>query len=148
MHRSRSQIAEELLACIHCNECLVACPALSTPIPIKTLNQETLAEPPSPDVARFAQACCQCGACVPVCPVGLRRDTMMLWIKMRLLRSDGSDGSDVEKARVIAREHMAPPHDATSGRGVEYNAMARTKPRPRNASQSQGGDRDRMAPWR
>lgn len=88
MHRSRSQVAEELAACIRCNECLSACPALATPITIKTLNRETLTEPISPDVARFAQACYQCGACVPVCPVGLHRDAMMLWLKLRLLRGD------------------------------------------------------------
>ncbi|HEU5349347.1 MAG TPA: 4Fe-4S dicluster domain-containing protein [Ktedonobacterales bacterium] len=90
MHRSRSQIAEELTACIRCNECLDACPALPLRIQIETLNRETLAERISPEVARFADACYQCGACVPVCPVGLHRDAMMLWLKMRLLR--GSTG--------------------------------------------------------
>jgi Na+-translocating ferredoxin:NAD+ oxidoreductase RnfC subunit len=90
MHRSRSQVAEELTACIRCNECLVACPAFSAPIAIKTLNRETLAGPISPDVASFAKACYQCGACVPVCPVGLHRDAMMLWLKMRLLRGNSA----------------------------------------------------------
>jgi ferredoxin len=88
MHRSRSHVAEELSACIHCNECLVACPALPAPISVETLNQETLTGPISPEVARFARSCYQCGACVPVCPAGLHRDAMMLWIKMRLLRGD------------------------------------------------------------
>ncbi|HEX8995724.1 MAG TPA: 4Fe-4S dicluster domain-containing protein [Ktedonobacterales bacterium] len=88
MHRSRSQVAEELAACIRCNECLIACPALSAPITIKTLNRETMGEPMSPEVAQFAKACYQCGACVPVCPVGLHRDAMMLWLKMRLLRGE------------------------------------------------------------
>lgn len=86
MHRSRSHVAEELAACIRCNECLSACPALPAPITIETLNRETLSEPMSAEVTRFAQACYQCGACVPVCPVGLHRDAMMLWLKMRLLR--------------------------------------------------------------
>lgn len=92
MHRSRSQVAEELAACIRCNECLAACPALPTRLPIETLNRETLGERISPDVARFAQACYQCGACVPVCPVGLHRDAMMLWLKMRLLSGKRADG--------------------------------------------------------
>ena len=87
MHRSRSQIAEELAACICCNECLIACPALPMRIQIEALNRETLVERMTPDVAHFAQACYQCGACVPVCPVGLHRDAMMLWLKMRLVRS-------------------------------------------------------------
>lgn len=88
MHRSRSQVAEELFACIRCNECLAACPALPELIPIETLNRETLGEYVSPEVQRFAEGCYQCGACVPVCPVGLHRDAMMLWLKMRLLRRD------------------------------------------------------------
>jgi ferredoxin len=104
MHQSRSQVAGEVSACIRCNECLAACPALPTRIQIETLNRETLGERISPDVARFAHACYQCGACVPVCPVGLHRDAMMLWLKMRLLhstannagsgRGDGGDGGD------------------------------------------------------
>ena len=88
MHRSRSQVAEELSACIRCNECLTACPALPTRIQIEALNYETLGEHISPDVAHFARTCYQCGACVPVCPVGLHRDAMMLWLKMRLLRGE------------------------------------------------------------
>lgn len=98
MHRSRSQVAEELAACIRCNECLVACPALPQPIPIETLNRETMTERMSPGVARFAQACYQCGACVSVCPVGLHRDAMMLWLKMRLLRRE-HDASTPPAAR-------------------------------------------------
>src|SRR5579883_1194597 len=86
MHRPASQVAQELAACIRCNECLVACPALATPITIETLNRQTLDGPVSPQVMRFAQGCYQCGACVPVCPVGLHRDSMMMWLKMRLLR--------------------------------------------------------------
>ena len=92
MHQSRSQVAGEVSACIRCNECLAACPALPAPLQIETLNRETLGEYISLDVARFTRACFQCGACVPVCPVGLHRDAMMLWLKMRLLRS-GSDGA-------------------------------------------------------
>jgi Na+-translocating ferredoxin:NAD+ oxidoreductase RnfC subunit len=86
MHRPGSLVAEELTACIRCNLCLAVCPALGTPITIETLNRETLDGPISPQVMRFAQNCCQCGACVPVCPVGLHRDSMMMWLKMRLLR--------------------------------------------------------------
>jgi ferredoxin len=88
MPRSRSHIAEELSACIRCNECLAACPALDGPLTIETLNNETLDGPLAPVVVRFARTCYLCGACVPVCPVGLHRDAMMLWLKVRLLRSD------------------------------------------------------------
>ncbi len=85
MPRPASQVAEELAACIRCNECLAACPALSTPVTIEALNRQTLDGPISPQVMRFAQSCYQCGACVPVCPVGLHRDAMMMWLKIRLL---------------------------------------------------------------
>ncbi|HEX6541461.1 MAG TPA: 4Fe-4S dicluster domain-containing protein [Ktedonobacterales bacterium] len=93
MHRSRTQVAEELSACICCNECLLACPALPTQIQIETLNRETLADSISLDVARFAHACYQCGACVPVCPVGLHRDSMMFWLKMRLAGGNSDDST-------------------------------------------------------
>ena len=95
MHRPRSQVAEELAACIRCNQCLVACPALGAPIPIEKLNRETLDGSISASVMRFAQNCYLCGACVPVCPVGLHRNTMMLWLKMRLLRSHQQSEDDV-----------------------------------------------------
>ena len=90
MPRSASQVAEELAACIRCNECLVACPALERSVTIEALNRQTLDGPISPQVMRFAQSCYQCGACVPVCPVGLHRDSMMMWLKIRLLCADSS----------------------------------------------------------
>jgi ferredoxin len=85
MHQSGFQVAAELAACIRCNECLAACPALATPLAIETLNRETLDGPSSAPVVAFAQSCYLCGACVPVCPTGLHRDAMMLWLKARLL---------------------------------------------------------------
>ena len=85
MHQPASQVMEELTACIACGECLAVCPALSEPIPIETLNRETLYGATTERVARFARACYQCGACVPVCPVGLHSDSMMMWLKVRLL---------------------------------------------------------------
>ena len=81
------QVAQELHACIGCNECLLACPALAEPITIDVLNRETLAGPISAPVAHFARSGYQCGACVAPCPVGLHRDAMMMWLKVRLLRS-------------------------------------------------------------
>lgn len=83
-----AQVAEELEACIGCNECLFACPALAEPITVVKLNAETLRGPISEPVARFARACYQCGACSAphVCPAGLHRDTMMLLLKARLLQ--------------------------------------------------------------
>ena len=86
LHKTGPQVAQEIHACIGCNECLLACPAVASPITIDVLNRETLSGPISAPVARFARACYQCGACVSPCPVGLHRDAMMMWIKVRLLR--------------------------------------------------------------
>jgi Na+-translocating ferredoxin:NAD+ oxidoreductase RnfC subunit len=88
LHKTASQVAQELQACIGCNECLLACPALSEPVTIDVLNRETFSGPVSAPTARFARACYQCGACVAPCPVGLHRDAMMMWLKVRLMRSD------------------------------------------------------------
>lgn len=85
LHKTASQLAQELQACIGCNECLLACPTLSEPVTIDVLNQETLSGPISTPVARFAHSCYQCGACVAPCPVGLHRDAMMMLLKLRLL---------------------------------------------------------------
>jgi ferredoxin len=87
LHKPASQVAQELQACIGCNECLLACPALAEPITIDVLNRETFSGPISPASARFARACYQCGACVAPCPVGLHRDAMMMWLKVRMMRS-------------------------------------------------------------
>ena len=85
LQKTSPQVRQEIQACIGCNECLLACPAVSEPITIDVLNRETRSGPISEPVARFARACYQCGACVSPCPVGLHRDAMMLWLKIRLL---------------------------------------------------------------
>jgi Na+-translocating ferredoxin:NAD+ oxidoreductase RnfC subunit len=87
LHKTVPQVAQELHACIGCNECLLACPAVTSTITIDVLNRETLAGPISAPVARFARSCYQCGACIAPCPVGLHRDAMMMWLKVRMLRS-------------------------------------------------------------
>ena len=87
LHKTGPEVMQELHACIGCYECLWVCPALSEAITIDVLNSETLLGPISAPVARFARSCYQCGACVAPCPVGLHRDAMMLWLKVRLLRS-------------------------------------------------------------
>ena len=87
LHKTLPQVAQELHACIGCNECLLACPAVTDSVTIDVLNRETLSGPISVSVARFARACFQCGACIAPCPVGLHRDAMMMWLKVRMLRS-------------------------------------------------------------
>lgn len=90
LHKTGPQVAQELHACIGCNECLLACPAITEDVSIDVLNRETLSGLISAPVARFARACYQCGACVAPCPVGLHRDAMMMWLKVRMLRSGWS----------------------------------------------------------
>ncbi len=151
MHRSRSQVAEELAACIRCNECLSACPALPAPITIKTLNRETLTEAISPDVAQFAKACYQCGACVPVCPVGLHRDAMMLWLKMRLLSGDvgraaAAPGESGTFSVVTADDYpVLSPDLSGSYRAPGAPSAARTTGAPTSAWPD---EHDGVAPWR
>jgi Na+-translocating ferredoxin:NAD+ oxidoreductase RnfC subunit len=85
LHKTSLQVQQEIHACIGCNECLLACPALAEPITIDVLNNETLSGTITPPVARFARACYQCGACIPPCPVGLHRDAMMMLLKVKLI---------------------------------------------------------------
>jgi Fe-S oxidoreductase len=106
MHRSASQVAEELSACIRCGECLSACPALAESLTVETLNRQTLEGPVIPAVAQYARRCYLCGACVPVCPVGLHRDAMMLWLKLRLLRGD-TDSTPIGPAAHRAWDQFA-----------------------------------------
>ncbi len=87
LHKTGPQVVQEVRACIGCNECLVVCPAIAEPITIDVLNRETVSGQISPAVARFTRSCYQCGACVAPCPVGLHRDAMMMWLKVRLLQS-------------------------------------------------------------
>jgi Na+-translocating ferredoxin:NAD+ oxidoreductase RnfC subunit len=94
LHKARSQVIQEIRACIGCNECLLACPALAEPITIDILNKETLSGAITPPVARFARACYQCGACVSPCPVGLHRDAMMMWLKVKLISKDLQEDID------------------------------------------------------
>ena len=88
LHKTGSQVVQELSACIGCNECILACPALAEPITIDVLNRETVSGRISSPIAQFARSCYQCGACVAPCPVGLHRDAMMMWLKVRLLSSE------------------------------------------------------------
>jgi Na+-translocating ferredoxin:NAD+ oxidoreductase RnfC subunit len=85
LHKTRLQVQQEIHACIGCNECLLACPALAEPITIDVLNKETLTGTITPPVARFARSCYQCGACIAPCPIGLHRDAMMMLLKVKLI---------------------------------------------------------------
>ena len=96
LHKTRPQVRQEIHACIGCNECLLACPAVAEPITIDILNKATLNGEITPAVARFARACYQCGACVTPCPVGLHRDAMMMWLKVRLISSKMQEAEAID----------------------------------------------------
>ena len=82
----KDEVEREVMACIGCNDCLIACPLPeSSVVTIAALNAAVLSEQvPEGDVAEFVQSCTQCQQCVPVCPADLHRADMVLWNKMKM----------------------------------------------------------------
>ncbi|HKQ67819.1 MAG TPA: cyclic nucleotide-binding domain-containing protein [Polyangiaceae bacterium] len=76
----------EVLACIGCNDCLLACPLTERQfVTIAELNAAVhLSMIPSGNVANFLSACTQCRQCVPACPADLSRADMVLFNKMKV----------------------------------------------------------------
>lgn len=82
---TEEQVRFEVDMCIGCDRCMRACPLpLSSLITMADLNLATVSDTISPSVARFTNECVMCGSCVPVCPVNLHRDLLMLSLKQRL----------------------------------------------------------------
>ncbi len=82
----RDEVEREVMACIGCNDCMLACPLPEKRfVTIAELNAGVLAETiKAPNVAAFVQACTQCGQCIPACPADLHRADMVLWNKMKV----------------------------------------------------------------
>lgn len=82
----REEVEREVMACIGCNDCMLACPLPEKRfVTIAELNAGVLAETiKAPNVAAFVQACTQCQQCIPVCPADLHRADMVLWNKMKV----------------------------------------------------------------
>lgn len=82
----REQVEREVMACIGCNDCMLACPLPEKRfVTIAELNAGVLTEAiKAPNVAAFVQACTQCQQCIPVCPADLHRADMVLWNKMKV----------------------------------------------------------------
>jgi CRP-like cAMP-binding protein/Fe-S-cluster-containing hydrogenase component 2 len=82
----RQQVEREVMACIGCNDCMLACPLPETAmVTIAELNAGVLAEGISSyGVLRFVEQCTQCRQCVPVCPADLHRADMVLYNKMKV----------------------------------------------------------------
>ena len=80
-------MVQEIRACIGCNECLLACPALSAADYAGRIEYRNAI---GTDLTLSGPLCSHLLPvwCMrPPCPVGLHRDAMMLWLKVRLLRS-------------------------------------------------------------
>lgn len=82
----KQAVEREVLACIGCNDCLLACPIVeSRHVTIAELNaavhQPVIA---APNVAGFVTACTQCRQCVPACPADLNRADMVLLNKLKV----------------------------------------------------------------
>ena len=77
---------EEIMACIGCNDCMLACPLPETRIvTIAELNAAVSQSVISnQNVIDFVTACTQCRQCVPVCPADLRRADMVLFNKLKV----------------------------------------------------------------
>ena len=82
----KQNVEREVLACIGCNDCLLACPILeSRHVTIADLNSAVhLPTITDANVARFVTACTQCRQCVPACPADLNRADMVLLNKLKL----------------------------------------------------------------
>lgn len=80
------QAEAEVMACIGCNDCMLACPLPHAKlVSIAELNAAVhLPVVLNPRVAEFVTACTQCRQCVPVCPADLSRADMVLYNKMKV----------------------------------------------------------------
>jgi CRP-like cAMP-binding protein/Fe-S-cluster-containing hydrogenase component 2 len=82
----RESVEREVLACIGCNDCLLACPIVeSRHVTIADLNAAVhLPTITDANVGRFVTACTQCRQCVPACPADLNRADMVLLNKLKI----------------------------------------------------------------
>ncbi|MDF3072060.1 MAG: cyclic nucleotide-binding protein [Polyangiaceae bacterium] len=82
----KESVEREVLACIGCNDCLLACPVVeSRHVTIAELNGAVhLPTITEANVARFVTACTQCRQCVPACPADLNRADMVLLNKLKV----------------------------------------------------------------
>src|SRR5437763_581299 len=91
----QEEVEREVMACIGCNDCMLACPLPEKQyVTIAQLNFGVLEDRiTDPAVVDFVQACTQCQQCVPVCPADLHRADMVLWNKLKV--------EDVEPDRLM-----------------------------------------------
>jgi Fe-S-cluster-containing hydrogenase component 2/CRP-like cAMP-binding protein len=83
------RVEAQALACIGCNDCLLACPVPeSRSVTIGELNASIhLPLITQKNVVDFLGACTQCKQCVPACPADLSRAEMVLFNKLKVENS-------------------------------------------------------------
>src|SRR5690606_39085345 len=112
--RLYAEVAEQAMACIGCNDCLLACPLPDArQVSIGELNA-AIHQPviEQPNVIQFVTACTQCQQCVPACPADLSRARMVLLNKLK-----------VDDA-VEDYELMLQAHNVTIASGWTLNALS------------------------
>lgn len=82
----KESVERDVLACIGCNDCLLACPIVeSSQVTIAELNHAVqLPAITERHVTAFVTACTQCQQCVPACPADLNRADMVLLNKLKV----------------------------------------------------------------
>jgi Fe-S-cluster-containing hydrogenase component 2/CRP-like cAMP-binding protein len=80
------RVEGQAMACIGCNDCLLACPIQEArSVTIGELNHALhLPVLKQPNVIAFVTACTQCAQCVPACPADLNRAEMVLFNKLKV----------------------------------------------------------------
>jgi Fe-S-cluster-containing hydrogenase component 2/CRP-like cAMP-binding protein len=98
------QAEREVMACIGCNDCMLACPLPEVGI-VSIADLNNAVQQPfitNPNVVRFVTACTQCRQCVPACPADLSRADMVLVNKMKVEDAVPDHVMNMQVGRAVA----------------------------------------------
>jgi Fe-S oxidoreductase len=83
--QTEREVLQYLASCQRYRSCMDVCPVSKGAFTIEQLNEATKQGTNVPTVIKeFTWNCMQCGKCVPACPVKVRRDVMVRFLKHRL----------------------------------------------------------------